>query len=126
MQQHNELKRKNATFEDEFHYLESHKRNRINPIELTIKNWLHHSKQNDIKYNRYNPEKFVTKEYLEHLVETIGFECYYCMEEVQYDTFGGNQATLERNYNEEGHNVDNVTIACHTCNIKHVGQKEYE
>lgn len=97
-----------------------------NPVEITIKKWLHNSRQNDKKYNRYNPEKFVTKEFLEELIDNCGTDCFYCLCELQYDTFGGNQATLERNYNDLGHNIDNVTIACHSCNVKHVGQKEYE
>jgi len=94
-------------------------RNRNDPVEITIEKWLRSSKKEDKMYNLYNEEKFVTKEYLKQLIEDCGVDCFYCMREVQYDCAQVDEAKLSKIDQDLGYNIDNITITCHSCNIKH-------
>jgi len=91
------------------------------PINLTIKKMIYHSKENDKKKNRYNPINFVNYNYLKNLISESNDRCCYCSCELQYIHFNHSLATLERLNNNVGHNIGNCAIACHRCNVSKVG-----
>jgi len=86
-----------------------------NPFKL----WISNSKQADIKYNRYDPENFITKEYCKQIIDECKGICYYC--NCQLDWKPGvypNRATIERLNNSKGHVIGNCVVACFICNAK--------
>ena len=56
------------------------------PIKITIKQWIHHSKQSDKKKNRFDIVNFIDKDFCKLLIEEYP-KCYYtdCQIELQYD-----------------------------------------
>ena len=78
-------------------------------------------KMQDIKKAMYEDTKFVTYEYVLHKLKEKQLKCFYCHNSVYvlYERVRDpKQWTIERIDNHYGHNVDNVEIACLTCNIR--------
>jgi len=94
-----------------------------NPIHISIKRMIMHSKQSDIKKNRYNETDFVDYQYLFNLIDISNDECYYCECRLQYTNYTSNLATIERLNNDIGHNKKNVVIACRYCNYSNIGHR---
>jgi len=91
------------------------------PIDITIKSMIHHSKEKDIKYNRYDELNFVNYNYLKNLILESNDRCCYCSCELQYIHYNHSLGTIERLNNNIGHNIGNCKIACHRCNLSKVG-----
>jgi hypothetical protein len=78
-------------------------------------------KSQDTLKELYNPELFVTIHDIIQLLIQSKLSCYYCgcwtllFYEFVRDS---KQWTLERISNSEGHNRDNVMLACLECNLK--------
>jgi hypothetical protein len=77
------------------------------------------SKTTDIKYNRYDEDNHVDKEFLHSLIAKSQ-RCYYedCAVELQYIIRQHDMVTLERLNNNIGHTKDNCVIACLKCNSR--------
>jgi len=90
------------------------------PIKITIKNWVNHSKEKDKKNNRFDIVNFIDKCFCKNLIEEYP-NCYYCQCELQYVLFQGDLATIERLDNDLGHIKSNCVIACRNCNYAKVG-----
>jgi hypothetical protein len=93
-------------------------------IHITIKHWISHSKQSDKKYNRYDETNYIDYEFCKELIKESGKFCYYCDIELQYIEYNSTLATIERLDNDIGHIKENCVIACRTCNLGRVGDKE--
>jgi len=95
--------------------------NEVKICKSEINKKLNSYKQQDIKKNKFNYEKFIT---IEEMIETMvvsKLKCYYCRcdlyifyNKVRQD----NQWTLDRDDNSVGHNSNNVFIACLKCNLE--------
>lgn len=75
----------------------------------------------DMLKNIFDASKFVDLDHVLELLRICDEKCFYCKESVKilYDVARDpKQWTLERIFNEKGHNKDNVEIACLSCNIK--------
>ena len=75
----------------------------------------------DIQKKKYDDDKFVDFQFVISLLVDKKLSCFYCKESVYlfYNYVRENkQWTLERIYNERGHNTDNVEIACLNCNLR--------
>jgi len=94
------------------------------PIEITIRSILNHSKNSDKKYNRYDPVNFIDFCFVENLIDDCEDKCYYCECQLQYTNFESNLATIERLDNNKGHIKGNVVIACRRCNYSRVGDRK--
>jgi len=75
----------------------------------------------DVEKGLYNPDQFVT---IEHILNTLAdskLACYYCKKwtTIFYEFVRDpRQWSLERLSNDQGHNIDNVVIACLECNMR--------
>lgn len=87
-----------------------------NPITVVISNWIHHSKLKDRKYNRYDHENFIDKDFLEELIANCWDKCYYCDRDLQWLEKRDDLGTIERLDNRIGHIKTNCVIACFACN----------
>jgi hypothetical protein len=87
------------------------------PIKITIKNMINHSKQTDKKLNIYDADRFIDKCFLEGLIEEYP-NCYYqdCNVELQYVEYQDDLATIERLNNTIGHIKSNCVLCCLKCN----------
>ncbi len=86
-----------------------------------ITNKIHSYRSQDIKKSLLNPDKLVTTQYVVDLLCEKQLRCYYCksMTLILYDEVrAGIQWTLDRIDNSQGHNKDNVEIACLSCNLR--------
>ena len=95
-----------------------------NPIHITIKNMIVHSRSKDKKINKYDEPNFIDYPFIQHLISESNDKCYYCHCELQYTYYTNNLATIERLDNSLGHIKSNCAIACRTCNYTRVGSKE--
>jgi hypothetical protein len=86
------------------------------PIKVTINNWISHSRQSDKKYDRYDPDNFIDKYFLQGLVEDSP-NCYYCDIPLQYAESQDDLATIRKGPNRLGHNKTNCVLACRKCVI---------
>jgi hypothetical protein len=96
------------------------------PITVTISNWVSHSRTKDKKYDRYDPIKFIDKCFLEGLVEDSDNKCVYCKCDMQFLENNNTLCTIERLDNDLGHNKDNVTLACYSCNSQRNNRYTFE
>ena len=85
---------------------------------------IHGSKQNDKKYDRYDPVNFIDYCFVENLIDDCEDKCYYCRCELQYVEYTENLATIERLDNSIGHIKGNCVIACRSCNLSRVGDRK--
>ena len=75
----------------------------------------------DMLKHIFDGSKFVDLGHVLRLLSECNEKCFYCKESVKilYDVARDpKQWTLERIFNDKGHNKDNVEIACLSCNIK--------
>ena len=78
-------------------------------------------KQQDINKKRYNNLEFITYNDMVNLIIDSKLQCHYCACEVYLlYTFvrESKQWSLDRINNDNGHNKDNLVIACLECNLK--------
>jgi hypothetical protein len=86
-----------------------------------IRQKLYNYYSQDMKKQLYNPENFITLEYILQKLQDCHLECYYCRESVfiWYEIAREpKQWTVERIDNKIGHDIDNIEIACLSCNLK--------
>lgn len=86
-----------------------------------IQNKISSYKMQDIQKNKYDEDKFVDFYFVVSMLLEKELRCYYCKESVFlfYNFVRENkQWTLERIDNDQGHNKDNVEIACLLCNLR--------
>jgi len=86
------------------------------PIKVSIRRWIIHSKESDKKYNRFDVDRFIDKCFLKELVRDYP-NCYYCKIELQYIEYNDTLATIERLNNSIGHIKSNCVLCCKKCNL---------
>ena len=86
------------------------------PKVLLAQQMLQHSKHEDKKRGRYDPENHITKDEILDLFEEYP-TCIWCECDVQYIHHQNNLATIERLCNSIGHLSGNCVIACFYCNV---------
>ena len=89
-------------------------------IQQHIMQKLNGYKAQDVKKGFHDPEKFADVEYVIQMLEESSNFCYYCKESVQvlYENVREQkQWSLDRIYNNQGHNKGNLVIACLKCNL---------
>ncbi len=89
-------------------------------IQQHIMQKLNGYKAQDVKKEFHDPEKFADVEYVIQLLEESANLCYYCKDSVQvlYENVREpKQWSLDRIYNNQGHNKGNLVIACLKCNL---------
>lgn len=77
-------------------------------------------KNQDLKKNKLNNELFIDENFIKELLLDCELKCYYCREEVMVlykSVREPKQWSVERINNDYGHNKNNVTIACLSCNL---------
>jgi len=90
-------------------------------ITSQINNKKNGYKQQDIEKQLYDQRQFANFRYIVELLYISKLQCYYCNEHVHIlykYVRDPKQWTLERIFNDRGHNVGNVKIACLTCNLR--------
>jgi len=92
------------------------------PIKVSIRRWIIHSKESDKKYNRFDVDRFIDRCFLKELVKDYP-NCYYCEVKLQYVDKNDTLSTIERLDNSIGHIKSNCVLACRKCNFKKVGQR---
>lgn len=78
-------------------------------------------KQQDVKKEKHDGEKFITFDELVELLVVSQMRCKYCMKKlfILYEKQREKvQWTLDRIDNDQGHNKDNVIVACLDCNLR--------
>lgn len=89
-------------------------------IQQHIMQKLNGYKAQDVKKGFHDPEKFADVEYVIQMLEESSNLCYYCKDSVQvlYENVREpKQWSLDRIYNNQGHNKGNLVIACLKCNL---------
>lgn len=90
-------------------------------IYSQIKIKLRSYKDQDMKKNIYDRNKFITFEFIVSKLKQCSMICFYCKQTVNilYEYVREpRQWTVERMNNDYGHNHDNVEIACLSCNVR--------
>ena len=108
-----------ATFVKNLYFSQPFDAEQLVRRELTNK--LASYKQQDVKKEKYDGEKFITMEQVLEKLITSKMKCKYCMKQVYilYEKQREKvQWTLDRVNNDEGHNTDNVIVACLDCNLR--------
>jgi hypothetical protein len=97
-------------------------------LQITIKHMIGSSKQKDKKHDRYDPDNFIDKIFLEALFEEYDqyeMKCFWCdttMEMFNYD-YNDDIVSIERLDNNIGHTKKNCVLCCMTCNNKIISNK---
>ena len=89
-------------------------------IQQHIMQKLNGYKAQDVKKGFHDPEKFADVEYVIQMLEESSNFCYYCKDSVHvlYENVREpKQWSLDRIYNNQGHNKGNLVIACLKCNV---------
>jgi len=89
-------------------------------IQQHITQKLNGYKAQDVKKGFHDPEKFADMEHVIQMLEESSNFCYYCKDSVQvlYENVREpKQWSLDRIYNNQGHNKGNLVIACLKCNL---------
>jgi hypothetical protein len=92
-------------------------------IEYIQKTMIKHSRQADKKSNRYDPDHFIDKPFLEGLFEDSQ-NCHYCGVQFTHNEKIGTLVTIERLNNSIGHIKSNCVLACWDCNTRHKSRDE--
>ena len=90
-------------------------------IHQQIKNKIHSYRSQDIEKNILDEENLADLSGVLMKLSDAGYTCYYCKDPVQllYENVREpKQWTLERIDNKKGHILDNVEIACLSCNLR--------
>lgn len=90
-------------------------------VRRELSNKLAGYKQQDVKKEKYDEEKFIKFDELVELLVVSHMRCKYCMKQmfILYEKQREKvQWTLDRIDNDEGHNKDNVIAACLDCNLR--------
>lgn len=77
-------------------------------------------KSQDVKKGLFDTDRFVDKQYVLELLAKSSNICYYCNTHVQvlYENVREpKQWSLDRIFNDQGHNKENLVIACLDCNV---------
>jgi hypothetical protein len=77
-------------------------------------------KNQDIKKSKYEAESFIDEKFIKEMLLKCELKCYYCREPVMVlykSVREPKQWSVERINNDYGHNKNNVTIACLSCNL---------
>lgn len=88
---------------------------------ITIQKMIYHSKENDIKYNRYDANNFIDKCFIEMLMDE-SLLCHYCEIQMQLIEYNDTLCTIERLDNSIGHIKSNCVLACKKCNLSRGGR----
>jgi hypothetical protein len=94
---------------------------KIHFLREQIRQKIYNYYSQDMKKQLYNPENFVTLEYILQKLKDCNLDCYYCREPVYiwYEIAREpKQWTVERIDNTIGHDMGNIEIACLSCNLK--------
>jgi len=94
---------------------------KIKLMASQIKRKLDGYRNQDIEKNKFDPIAFVDLSFVVDQLVKSNLQCFYCKQQVSvlYHTVRDpKQWTLERVYNNQGHNKKNIEIACLSCNIK--------
>jgi hypothetical protein len=86
-----------------------------------IKKKISSYKQQDIKKNMFNIDKFINIIQVVMSLKLSNLTCHYCKKEVNLiykEALDKTQWTIDRIDNSIGHNCDNYVIACLKCNLK--------
>lgn len=78
-------------------------------------------KQQDLKKNKYDASKFISFDELIDLLVMSRMQCKYCSKQmfILYEKQREKvQWTLDRINNDQGHNKDNLIVACLDCNLR--------
>ena len=89
---------------------------------VVIQCMINNSRNKDKKYNRFDENQFIDKQFVSNLLDLYE-NCFYCNCKLNFDKRNPNLATIERLDNTLGHIKRNCVIACFTCNVNHVGDK---
>ena len=111
----------NEELNRENHYSVLYDSSKTSFICQQIKNKLSSYKAQDIEKNKFNDELFADLSGVLQKMEDCKLKCFYCKEPVSllYEHVREpKQWTLERIDNTIGHNIDNVVIACLSCNLR--------
>lgn len=90
-------------------------------VRRELTNKLAGYKQQDLKKDKYDGEKFIKFDELIELLVVSQMRCKYCMKQmfILYENQREKvQWTLDRIDNDVGHNKDNVFAACLDCNLR--------
>jgi len=93
-----------------------------NTRKITIKNMIQNSKFSDKKFNRFDENQFIDRQFVSNLLDLYE-NCIYCNCKLNFDKRNPKLATIERLDNTLGHIKRNCVVACFNCNINHVGDK---
>jgi hypothetical protein len=94
-------------------------------IEFIQKRMIKNSREADKKYNRYDPDNFIDKCFLEGLFEDSQ-NCHYCNVDFTYNEKIDTFVTIERLNNSIGHIKSNCVLACFSCNLRHKSRDDSE
>lgn len=78
-------------------------------------------RQQDLAKHRFRPEAFATLDFVRDLLLSAEGRCHYCSRPVHLlypHVMEQTQWTLDRVDNAQGHNRDNVVVACLACNLR--------
>jgi hypothetical protein len=78
------------------------------------------SKKSDKKSNRYDQTNFIDYCFVKNIIDDCEDKCCYCKCDLQYISYQGDLATIERINDDIGHIKGNCKIACRTCNTKKI------
>jgi len=93
----------------------------IKSFHETIVSKINGYKQQDILRKQLDLSTFIDYEYVQDLLQTSHFKCFYCQNDVliEYDIVREmKQWSLDRKDNSIGHSKTNVVLACLECNLK--------
>jgi hypothetical protein len=90
------------------------------PIKLTIRNMINHSKYTDKQKNRYDANNVIDKYFIQSLIEESTL-CFYCHIQMQFIENNETLCTIERRDNRIGHIKSNCVLACRKCNNSNIG-----
>ena len=94
---------------------------KIHFLREQIRQKIHNYHAQDMKKQLYNPENFITLEFILEKLTDCNLDCFYCREPVflWYEIAREpKQWTVERIDNKIGHDIGNIEIACLSCNLK--------
>ena len=112
--------------ENQFSYITQLHTNKITTpqpckiIQQHVSQKINGYKSQDIKKGLYVPSRIVDVPYVLDLLYKSSNICYYCKEHIQvlYENVREpKQWSLDRIFNDQGHNKENVVVACLKCNV---------